>query len=230
MATTTTNRRDALKLLGQSVALGAIPALAIGAAKRAHGATPTIDRSAWDHAFAAHERARAAHEAYRPTYEAAIQGFERDQPNGDGIDLRPIMSIGHRRYDMLHREDLDALHSTYRDGLGKWWFSPNPEAQIEKHKATCDQVRRFRSEFQAAKDRHNYEAVTNLDEALSQAAYDARWALLETPAPDLAALRFKLEYLFADGAAEDGNGAEPWAQHVMANLMADVGRLMPKEA
>ena len=223
-ATRTTNRRALLGAIGLApVALvAAVPVQAICA--------PAIDRRAWDQAFAAHERARAACEAYQPTYEAAVQGFERDRPNGDGIDLRPIMSIAHRRYDMLHREDLDALHSTYCNGLGKWWFSPNPEAQIEKHKATCDQVRQFRSEFQAAKDRHNYEAVTDQDEALSQAAYDARWALLETPAPDLAALRFKLEYLFADGAAEDGNGAEPWAQHVMANLMADVGRLMPKEA
>lgn len=49
--------------------------------------------------------------------------------------------------------------------------------------------------------------------------------LMDMPAPDLAALRWKLEQL------HEGDGGMPaWTAEYIAQTYADVARLMPKEA
>jgi len=228
-----TNRRGALASLAKATAGMTALGVACSVSQCATKAdAATIDRTAWDRAFAAMEKARDADEAFRPVFEAAADGFERDRPSGDDIKLRPIAPLvtPQARTEILYRADLDKLHADYIAAHRVSWWAPDPDAVIARHKACCDEVRRFRAERQAVKDRHNYGDIAARYEALSQRFYDTQNTLLNLPAPDLAALHWKLEHLFAEGAAEGGDGAEPWAQHVMANLMADVRRLMPKEA
>lgn len=228
-----TNRRGALAALAKATA--GVTALGVACsvsqcASPAHGAT--IDRTAWNTAFARMVKAREAYEAYKPTCAAAYEGFKRDAPSGDGINMRDLSPLitPMERANILYSVDLDKLHADYIAAHKVSWWAPDPDAMIARHKASCEEVRRFRAEREAVKIRHNYDAVSARDEELAEAAYDASWALFDIPAPDLAALRFKLEHLFGDGAKEGGEGAEPWAQHVMAGVMADIRRLLPKEA
>jgi hypothetical protein len=58
---------------------------------------------------------------------------------------------------------------------------------------------------QAIGDRYNMDALDEHSEALTDRYCDALNALIEMPAPDLAALRWKLSQL-RDG---DGDGGEP---------------------
>lgn len=78
-----------------------------------------------------------------------------------------------------------------------------------------------------AKTETDYHHATSLkdDEARSSAsdAYgDARWDLIRMPAPDLPALRWKLDYIL-----EGSNGSiDPWALSSLSQLKIDMQRLM----
>lgn len=224
-----TNRRA---LLGSIAFAAPVVVLAASGTVSAVPAA-TADRTAWDRAFAHMEKTRADYEAYQPIYRTADEGFERDKPTGDEINLRTIYpAIGFvpsQRYSLLHNIDLAEAHAQFIADEGKIWGASDPAATIAKHKSTCDQIAQFRHDFQAAKDRHNYDEVVERDEALSDAAYEARWALFDLPAPDLAALHWKIEHLFVlDRDADES--ATPWHPDIIATLMADVRRLMPQEA
>jgi hypothetical protein len=208
--------------------LGVLAAAAVTSPALASASPPTgtsCDRAAWDAAFAKMRKHRAAFEAYQPTYDAAIEGFERDKPVGDDIDLRPIHPlITHGwRNEILHTADLEQMHTQFLAGQGRTWGSADPEKTIAIHRATLDQIREFRRQYQAAKDKHRYEAVVERGDALSNADYDAAWELFELPAPDMAALHWKIEHLF--GKSEDFE-VEPWSAKVMANFMTDAHRLL----
>lgn len=227
----TTTRRGALATFGQAAVMGAIPAALVGATAKctASANAATIDRSAWDAAYAKMLKHRAAYEAYQPTYNAAVEGFERDEPTGDDINLRPICPIITKawRHQILHTADLEQMHTQFLAGQGRTWGSVDPEKTIAIHRATLDQVREFRRQLQAAKDKHRYDAVLERDDALATADCDATWELFELPAPDLAALHWKIEHLF--GKSDDFE-VESWSANVMQNLMADTRRLLVGEA
>lgn len=63
-------------------------------------------------------------------------------------------------------------------------------------------------------------------EALSEAMGEAEMAALNTPAPDLAALRWKLDRLTVDAGKSDGD-MPPWAGHVIRQTLLDIARLLP---
>lgn len=209
----------------------ALAPIALAATIAPAAALTAVDRSEWERAFANMQRHDAAYEAFQPTYEAAETGFVRDKPTGDEINLRhlcpAIMFMGREvRSDLLHRDDLDQLHTDYIANKNVTWGSNDPEASIAKHKADCDTVRQFRLDYQAAKDRHDYDAIIDRDEQLGAAAYDATWALFHMPAPDLAALHWKLEHLFKRSLDDDSDGCDGWSPKVMQSLMADASRLL----
>lgn len=61
-------------------------------------------------------------------------------------------------------------------------------------------------------------------EALGQRAYEAEWALMDTPAPDQPALLWKLEKLLATN--EDRGSVDPWSSEAVAQTIADARRLL----
>lgn len=226
-----TTRRGALMSLAKATA--GVTALGVACSVSqcttpAHGAT--IDRGAWDRAFTKMTAAVKTEKAHAPIHDAAWEAWQKNKPTGDNIDLRRVafMLSTADRHNLLHNDDLAQLHAKYVAEKGVTWFAPDPGAQIAKHKEVCDQIAKFRRDYAAVDAR--YRPELDRGDELSQAAYDAMWALFALPAPDLAALHWKLEHLFGDSASDDGDGAENWAPRVMANLMADVRRLMPKEA
>ncbi|MFC3429954.1 hypothetical protein ACFOKK_08335 [Sphingobium fuliginis] len=71
---------------------------------------------------------------------------------------------------------------------------------------------------------HNFGAITDQAEAYADAEYDARVELLRMPAPDLAALRWKLDETFAD------DEIALWCDDIADAIREDILRLMPKGA
>ena len=226
MDTTTTNRRDALKLLGQSVALGAIPALAIGAAKKAHGATIAVDRSPWDRAYAAHIEAKRASDEYDAVFQRVATSYDAAMPSDEMIDWRdfPFQS---RPY-VLNTLDLDEYEAELRASEGKTW-----SASLEARQRRFDNINALR-EYRRLKDeadsRTGYSAACDHYEQLSDAACDAAWALFNIPAPDLEAFNWKLEHLFGDEARDSEGGCSAWSGEVMGVFMSDARRFLSREA
>lgn len=70
---------------------------------------------------------------------------------------------------------------------------------------------------------HMHERI----EALSDRMNDAERAALDTPAPDLAALRWKLDRLTVEANEPDGD-LPPWSHEYVRQTLADIARLMPE--
>ena len=77
---------------------------------------------------------------------------------------------------------------------------------------------------------HGYQvpdAVHDEQERLVEVMCDAEEAVLQTRAPDLQALRWKLERVI-DADPEKGHGTSPWAPEYVAQTLADIARLLPE--
>ena len=194
----------------------AAAALAIPAA-----AAISTDRTAWNAALATFTKANAASDAFDPHYWRTYEAFKAGLPGMDGIDWGafPFPDKNH----IARIIDLDTAWRNYLAGEGKWWFSPNPEQRKAKYRAALDSVRAFRdaeakherdSGFAAADDRYN---------ELTERITDAAATLMAMPAPDLAALRWKLDYL-----TNGGNEFQIWSMDFAAQAFADIARLLPE--
>lgn len=219
------NRRA---LLG---AIGIAPIAIATAAAPAKGAVSfASDRSAWDRAFAHMEATRKAERDHEPIHDAAWDAWCRNEPTADHIDLRPVRFIASiaQREDVLRTADLFKLHAEYVASYQKTWFAPDPAANIARHKATCDQIAEYRRDYAAARAKYWPELDRGND--LSEAAYEASWALFDLPAPDLAALHWKITHLFKGVLEEGCDSSTSWNAQIVEQLMADVRRLMPEAA
>lgn len=63
-------------------------------------------------------------------------------------------------------------------------------------------------------------------DALGDAMCEAEGAMLATPAPDEAALLFKLEFLFGDDARGSDDSSAAWCAEWINPVMADAHRLL----
>ena len=108
---------------------------------------------------------------------------------------------------------------------GKCWFEPIPE--LQEHYALCQEVAAAADErdaqIKAISDRLGYDEAEERWAALGEAACDAEWAVMNTPAPDLPELLWKLEKLLE--VETDGCTAS-WASHAVEQTMADARRLL----
>lgn len=82
--------------------------------------------------------------------------------------------------------------------------------------------------FRAAEAAMNANNDDDLADDLGGAYCDAAGALIETPAPDHAALHWKLDYLFGDAARseEDDRTSPAWCNAYVVAVMADADRLL----
>jgi hypothetical protein len=223
MGINTTSRHDALQALVAGAVLGATT----GAQGR-NAAPSAIDRQAWDAAAAKMISSNAVYDAFIPTLEAAQEAYSKVAPDPKRINFQGIHPYLSRedRHDLLHASDLDAVARDFAAREGKTWAGERFKAL---HSEAIADLKRFRAEDEAARAAHDIDALEERDEALGEAAYEATWALFRLPAPDLAALRWKIEHLFAD-ATDAGIETTVWAPYVMQNFMADVRRLLRAEA
>lgn len=127
---------------------------------------------------------------------------------------------------IVQTTDLEEHWRHFLEGEGKWWFAPDAERRKAEVRATLDSVQAFRD----AKKQHDHDsgmdAANERWEALAQRERDALKSLLDTPAPDLAALRWKLDFLMVDTGEPDGD-MPGWSADYFRQALADIARLLP---
>lgn len=225
MATTVSNvsRRA---ILG---AAAAVPALVALPAAAAIAAIPA-DRSAWDRAFAAYEKAKAEDEAYDAIFNPVYDQWKAEVEAIPHRTFGPDLYIGRATISTEDRVQIATVRKRVEDAdNGKITCAPGHA--MEKHLELCREIVAFddarQAQVKAIEDRLNWQELNDKWEAVGQAAYEAECEVLDTPAPDLPALLFKLEKLLH--ADEDGS-TSPWCEQKVAQTMADARRLLGGEA
>ena len=209
---TLTDRRALLKVAPLIAATVAVPAMAFAV-------TTSGDRTAWDNAMQTLQHAKDEDAAFTPIHTRIYKAWEAGRPSTDGIDWIefPFANRDH----VARTLDIDKAWSDFLASEGKLWRSSNPERRKERYRAALDNVQAFR----AAEAHHDQE--TGMDvadqrwEALGERVNDAEAALMDLPAPDLAALRWKLD----QALRIDGDSTPCWSAEYVRQTIADYRRL-----
>lgn len=213
----------------QFIAGSAIAALSVSALPIAVAAT-NADRTQWEAALTKYrgivEQQVAANDHWDRTHAA----WEAGRPSMDGIHWKHFWPDGQHkagRQNIARVIDLDKRWQQYLEGEGKWWFSPTPEKAKAEYRAALDSVQAFRDA--EAKHDHDsgYEAANDRSDKLSDSESEASSALMEMPAPDLAALRWKLDYLTEEARHPEGS-LGCYSHRFVSQTLADIARLLPE--
>lgn len=189
-------------------------------------------RTEWDRLMVAFLAAQAADDEINQRHDAALAAFTADKPAEPEIDMVLIFShvlgscdIARRR--LLYTDNIDQLQQQIiaATGVTRWErVDRNPERIAE-----FDKVREFRRLLAAAEQRHNLSAQEDEWGAAGDRLSNARAALLLAPAPDYAAVQWKLDQLFgpeATGAVGDNDRGIPcWNCELTDAVIADMARL-----
>jgi hypothetical protein len=161
-----------------------------------------------------HDRCRAEIDALPPKELPADPYLGR----GSGVTTanRHVVSIARRRV-----EDWDAGKAHVEDYIRK---------EFEAHIADCRAVvmadEERKAEIAAIQQRHGYGPAEERWEALTDAAVEAEWALMDMPAPDTDALLWKLEKLLE----ADESGTDCWSAEAVAQTVSDMRCLLARGA
>jgi len=209
-------RRKLLGAVALAPALAAAPALA---------SIPVVDRRAWDAAFKAHRLAVAEDDAFTPIYERIHEAWKAGRPSNEGIHWK---EFPFENRDVVARTiDLDSRWNDFLAAEGKTWCAPDPEARKARYRAPLDSVQAYRDAEKAHNQASGMADADERWEALGDRVYETRCALMEMPAPDLPALKWKLDHLLE---VDSSQSVSPWAEEYVAQTRADIARLMTGEA
>lgn len=218
--TTTTSRRALIKSAPLAAAALAIPMSARAA---------TADRTAWNVAMAAYNAAKAEDDAYNPVFRELHNRWTETTEAVPHVTLRPDPYTG--RFEPVSTADrffvADARRIVKELAEGKRRHDPLPD--LTEHTALLHEVvaaaDKRDTEIDAISGQLGYDAASERYEALGEALYGTEDALMETPAPDLAALRWKLaKVIDSDGT----NAISAWSAEYVAQTIADIARLLPE--
>jgi hypothetical protein len=220
---TNLNRRAFIAAASTSTIAVAMPAAAISAS------TILPDRSAWAAAIAAFERVQEEERAFNPGYLRLRNQCDKECEGVPHVTFDPdpgLSYLGHASTENPHFvrrarrevEDLDA---------GRMRFDPLPDLQAREKKFR-DVVRAADerdTKVDAIRSRYGMDVWDDRSEALTDRFIATRDALMEMPAPDLAALRWKLDQL------PDCDGSlAAWSADFVRQTFADIDRLLPAGA
>lgn len=186
--------------------------------------TDIVGRAAWDQAFAAWQCAEAelaAHDAaFRPLDDACFAEteavphttLEPDPYTGKtyAVGTANLMDVGEARYAIRGRYSIDPQYPSVAAHY----------ALMERLVAAADARD---AEVQRIRQRYGWHEANDRSEALAEAFCDAESVLLELPAPDIAALAWKLERMFGD--AEPDGYCDSLTARWTHQLIADARRL-----
>jgi hypothetical protein len=226
MATDTTTRRTVL---------GAIAALPVVALAAPALATPAIDRTAWERILGRYQRAKAASAEADRRCEAAYDEFKRIEPSDEAIPFREftIMRGAPTRYERHHIArimDVEQEWELFLSLEGKTWFARDPEKRKGEYRAALDAVTDYRRRLAEAERSSGYNAASDRSDRLGDVCSEIENELIETPAPDRAALLYKMERLFGPEARGVDNSCPAWCAAWINTVMADAHRLLSGEA
>lgn len=208
-----TTRRNLLGAAMIAPALVAVPGIA---------ATP--DRTAWDAAKVALDKIEEIDAAFTPGW---WETWQKCKAECDAVPHITIPGTGHcgkRSYmtsdsaevRIAEREiaDLDAGRMRLDD-------LPGLREHYEMKRRFVAAARDREQKVQYIRDHHGMDRLDARAEELGQQVADARERLMKTPAPDLRALRWKLDQL-----REDDGDVVPWVAEYVEQCFADIARLM----
>jgi hypothetical protein len=202
--------------------------LPIAAASLANATS--ADPAEWEAKLRAYETAKATRLTHDPVWDAAYALYKPARPNMDEVIDWKQLGISYR----AHRDhtarvmDVEQEWQKYLAGEGKWWWGgTDPEACKARQRAGLDTILRFRRLEAEAYASSGAEAADEKSEALSETESEAWATLLRTPAPDGAALLYKLDLLFGgDDRQEDDEHCDAWNYNLIDPVMADARRLL----
>ncbi len=215
------SRRAALAAIGSAGAVATVPVAAVAAS--------AVDRTAWDEAMQAYEAAKAEDEAFNAVFDRLYNRCRAAEEAIPHTTLQPDPYSG--RVVPVTTTDRDFVIEARRlvdkVAAGKCYLETERYPSLGKHYQLCQDVK-------AAADKRDRQvrivrAHFGMDEAeekweaLGQRAYEAEWALMNTPAPDALALLWKLEKLLA---ADPNGSTDSWAEHAVKQTMSDARRLL----
>ena len=218
-----TTRRNLLIAAPAVAAIAAIPAIAIAK-------TCPADRSAWNAAMADYQRVNAEDAAFSQGYMPLWERCKADCEQVPHVALRPDPHSGHNQ--PVTTADTWAVrmarHEVKQMDNGKMWLDPKVPGVQARFDLQCDIVRAADERdaaIQVVRGRFGMDEADDESERLGDRLADAASTLMSAPAPDLAALRWKLDYMHA----EDGSESTPaWSMHFVAQALADIARLLPE--
>ena len=173
--------------------------------------TLSADRSAWEAAMRAYETAKQVDERYdAEVYRPLFEHVERVAPRPD------------LQFTITAKSGCSATYHLLPGDLHEY---DNHDSILYRRAAA--EVRERWLAYRAEYERSGLDEVETQWDANAQAVYDAKWAVLDMPAPDHAALLWKANELFGEECIAEENGSCPsWSAKVMANFMADARRLL----
>ncbi|WP_312313131.1 hypothetical protein [Sphingobium yanoikuyae] len=166
---------------------------------------PVAATAEWDAAFARYQSAKDEDERfYREVYQTEMDPLDA---------LEPPYRIAHvARNGDSFTYTIDPRCNEYDTGpIGEWRFMKDA---IEAAKEKC-------AAYVAAMPAARRDFLNRTTDELGGAAYDARWALFRTPAPDLKALEYKLRMLME--AATDSIIEPPEIAQIISDVQLIAG-------
>ena len=188
------SRRGALSavVLASAATLTTTPAIALAGPPLAAG------REEWDAAMRDYLSVKAAYDAFTPGYDAAYDAYQRGAPSLDVIDWTyPEFAMRNRR-DVAENFDVEAHIHFVLGGEGTWWSAACPADKIAQVRAACDSLLKYRAAKADHETRVDILALNRLCDETGEAEVVAGLALIALPAPDLAAVVWKVAYLFPE--------------------------------
>lgn len=212
--------------------LSAAPLTAVALAIPATAAATSIpaDRTQWEAALATLRQAKAHDDAYVPGWWELWNKCKAACDRVPHFAVRPAPYSG--RHEPVTTADdwlvRMARYEVQQKAEGKVWHDPKVPGVVEHFEWQRD-LAQAADERDAAIQR--LRASFNMDDAdekaeqLGEAVAEAQRVLMATPAPDLAALRWKLDYALADDSTES---TPAWSMDFIAQMLADIARLLPE--
>jgi hypothetical protein len=210
------NRRSFIAGTAATAVAVAIPASAIAAA---------TDRSAWEFALRAYEQAQAEWDAYASGFNALYDRCKAACEQIPHVNFGPDPYLGLKQpVTTANRAYVQHARRTVQDlDAGKIWLDPaypDNQAHYQLQRAMVEAAGARDADVQVVRDSYGMDEAEKQYESLGETVTDAAASLMATPSPDLAALRWKLDYL-TDG------GWDGWEDDYTRQTLADIARLLP---
>lgn len=184
------------------------------------------DRRAWEFAMATYLRAKAEADDFDTELFRIHDAWKAGKPTMDGIHWRALIGLAADRDHIARSMNLDKAWRDFLAAEGRTWWGNSPaatERMKARYRAALDSVQEYRDACERNDEATGMDAANDHSEALTDRMMEALDTLLEMPAPDLAALRWKLDQFMPN----DGHGSSAWDAGYLAQTLADIARLLP---
>lgn len=178
-------------------------------------------RATWDRRMLAFQRADRTFDASNQRYARVLQLFDIDAiPKPDINWHRLATSPGRSKFLVLQVDDLDELLDRSLRQI-QWTFPHPPESEV---RFEIEKIRGYRLAIELLDAKVGMTKVDQEHDVAAERRNVAHTDLMLTPAPDLDAVQYKLEYLFGD-ISDDDDQIDPWHRKFTDSIIADVRRL-----